>query len=145
MNVIILEDDLNKLASIRKALESFPEMIIRSNMSYHSGLKSLLSQKYNLLLLDMSMPVYDIQAQETGGRPLPLAGRDILFQLSRRKIDIKVIVVTQYEDFDGLSLVELDKELSSEFPEHYVGYVYYNITQEGWQEKLAEMIKKEIN
>jgi hypothetical protein len=73
-----------------------------------------------------------------------LAGRDILFQLRRRKICLKSIVITQYEDFDGLSLQDLDLELQREFPDIYIGFFYYNITQDGWKEKLSVLLKEEL-
>ena len=94
-----------------------------------------------MLLLDMSMPVYDATAQETGGRPLALAGRDILFQIRRRKSSLRVIIVTQYESFDGLSLSSLKDNLKKEFPNNYLESVYYSITQDAWQEELETLLR----
>lgn len=141
MNVLIIEDDINKLKAICDFLSNYRNIKCSSQMSYHSGMQTLLCEKFDLLLLDMSMPIYDVAAHKTDGRLLPLAGRDILFQLQRRGILLPTIIITQYEDFDGLSLIDLDRELEKEFPQLYMGFVYYNITQDGWKEKLATMLR----
>ena len=141
MKILIIEDDNNKLNAISDTLDTCDGLEIEHQKSYHSGIKALLNNYYDLLLLDMSMPAYDAMDREAGGRPLPLAGRDILFQLRRRKIQIRVIVVTQFEDFDGLSLSELDKELASEFQGIYEGYVFYSIMQDGWREQLLSKLR----
>lgn len=142
MSVIIIEDDGNKLSAIIELLKShnISESELSHYSSFHSGMQALISHSYDLLLLDMSMPAYDISPQESGGRPLPLAGRDILFMLRRRQITIPTIVVTQYEDFDGMSLSELNNELICEFPAQYKGYVYYSTTQDNWKFDLSMLL-----
>ena len=140
MKVLVIEDDINKWKAISEFLSTCDDIEFFRQSSYHSGMQALMKDKYDLLLLDMSIPIYDVTARETGGRPLALAGRDILFQLRRRKILLQTIVVTQYEDFDGLSLHALDQELQKEFPQLYTGFVYYNITQDEWKEKLAAIL-----
>lgn len=141
MNVLIIEDDVNKLKAISDFLSDYRDITFSSRMSYHSGMQVLLDEKVDLLLLDMSMPIYDVAPYETDGRLLPLAGRDILFQLQRRSILLPTIIITQYEEFDGISLEDLDYELKKEFPRLYMGYVYYNITQDGWKEQLDTMLR----
>ena len=142
MNIVIIEDDKNKLSAICNFLDRYQHIQYSHQISYHSGMRALLSHNFDLLLLDMSMPMYDITAQETGGRPLALAGRDILFQLRRRKSSLKAIIVTQYEDFDGLSLQELDHDLSLEFPVNYAGYVHYSTMIDEWKENLGKILKQ---
>lgn len=141
MKLLIIEDDINKQNAICQFIDQQTYFDYDTCSSYHSGLRTLLSGNYDLLLLDMSMPVYDSTAQETGGRPLALAGRDILFQLRRRKSTLDVIVVTQYECFDGLSLNDLNSDLKKEFPENYLASVYYSITQDTWQNELETLLR----
>ena len=142
MKVLIIEDDINKMQAITNFLWEHSAIKCTCKMSYHSGMQAILKERFDILLLDMSMPVYDITTQDAGGgRPLALAGRDILFQLRRRQIGMQVIVITQYENFGGFSLDELDHELQEEFPQQYIGYVYYNTTQEGWKEKLSALLE----
>ncbi len=109
-------------------------------MSFHSGMKAIYEESYDLLLLDMSMPMYDVTVRDTGGRPLPLAGRDILFKMYRSKIHAKVIVITQYEDFEGISLNQLNYDLQHDFPTLYCGSVYYNTTHDTWKDDLMTIL-----
>ena len=144
MRILIIEDDPNKLNSLTSFLDQYSDVEYTYHMSYQSGMRAIISSNFDLLLLDMSMPVYDVTAHDTGGRPLPLAGRDILFQLKRKRNVLKAIVVTQYEDFNGVSLQKLDHTLREEFPENYLGYVYYNITQDNWRRNLETMLQNII-
>ena len=140
MKTLIIEDDINKLRAIMDYICLMGLSEIETKTSFHSGLKELVSHPYDLVLLDMSMPAYDITVHENGGRPLPLAGRDVLYYMWRKKIKCKAIVITQYEDFGGTSLGSLDEELKKSFPEIYLGVVYYNTMQEGWKSALRELL-----
>lgn len=144
MRLLIVEDDPNKLNAITAFLDQYEDIAYTCHMSYQSGMRAIASGNFDLLLLDMSMPVYDVTAHDTGGRPLPMAGRDILFQLKRKKNPLKAIVVTQYEDFNGISLSKLDNILREEFPQNYIGSVYYNITQDNWRRDLDAMLQNNI-
>lgn len=134
MKVIIIEDDPNKLKAVTSHLKKNGDIDLVTYSSFQSGLRGILSSSFDLLLLDMSVPAYD------SGRPLPLAGRDILFLLKRKKIHLRTIILTQYEDFDGISLANLHANLKQEFPENYLDYVYYNVTQDSWRDKLDSII-----
>lgn len=141
MRILIIEDDPNKLNALKSFLDQYKDIQYTSQISYQGGMRAIMSNEFDLLLLDMSMPVYDDTAHDTGGRHLPLAGRDILFQLKRKRNLLKAIVVTQYEDFNGVSLQKLDLTLREEFPLNYLGYVYYNITQDNWRRNLETMLQ----
>ena len=142
MNVLIIEDDANKLRALHEfILQYYHSTNCDCKMSFHSGMAALYSQSYDLLLLDMSMPIYDVTIRDTGGRPLPLAGRDILFKMKRNNLQTKVIIITQYEDFEGTSLSELEYDLENNFPQLYCGSVYYNTTHDTWKENLSTLLK----
>lgn len=143
MKVLIIEDDPNKLGAIISFLEQYCDVEYVTHTAFQSGLRAILSSAFDLLLLDMSMPVFDAALGHSGGRVLPLAGRDILYQMKRKRIKLRTIIVTQYENFDDISLGELHQNLSDEFSENYVGYVYYNVTQDQWRHELAKLLKEQ--
>jgi DNA-binding NarL/FixJ family response regulator len=122
--------------------EEFPNVVVEIKKSYHSGLKEIiLNNKYDLILLDISMPTYDIHPGETGGDPMPLAGKLILKEMYLRDIVAKVIVVTMYESFvDGTRLKALDIQLSEEFSSNYRGYVYFSPGNTIWRSVLKNKI-----
>lgn len=140
MRVLIIEDDANKMRALVDFLQDYSISDVISRTSFHSGVQALLEKQFDLVLLDMTMPIYDITVSDTGGRPLPLAGRDILFTIGRKKIKTKAIVVTQYESFEGTSLSQLDRDLRDSFPDQYCGCVYYNTTQNLWKAQLNSLL-----
>lgn len=145
MKIIFIEDHPLKQAQINKHIEDkFSNVEITNKNSYISGLKELIQnyQKYDILLLDISMPNYDISSEDSGGDWMPLAGKKILKEMYLRDISTKAIVVTMHGSFeDGTKITELDTNLKSEFPENYIGYVYYSQINEDWKDKLETLLK----
>ena len=88
-----------------------------------------------------SMPNYDISSEDSGGDWMPLAGKKILKEMYLRDIPTKTIVVTMHGSFDdGTRITELDSDLKQEFPDNYIGYVFYSEINDEWQEKLEKLI-----
>lgn len=142
MRILFIEDHPLKQAQIHKFLNERQEVtsIVTKN-SYISGLKELIRyhQNYDMLLLDISMPNYDISPEESGGSWMPLAGKKVLKEMYLRDIPTKAIVVTMHGSFDdGTKITELDNELKHQFPENYVGYVFYSQINEEWKDKLSQ-------
>lgn len=147
MKVVIIEDNPLKAQQITDALLEFDSSIeIEQRRSYQSGLRFLLNDRADLIVLDMTMPTYDITANEKGGRHRPYAGRDVLDEMKRKSIKSKVVVVTQFETFgEGLerkSLEVLRGELQNAFPDLYLGTVYYSSKLSGWRIELCNFVKK---
>jgi len=147
MNIIFIEDHPLKQAQINKYInEKFPEFSIVNKNSYISGLKELIENhdSYDLLLLDISMPNYDISSEDSGGDWMPLAGKKILKEMYLRDISTKAIVVTMHGSFDdGTKITELDKDLNIEFEDNYIGYVYYSQINTEWKAQLHELLNKQ--
>lgn len=146
MKILFIEDHPLKQSHINKYIkESIPNSTIDTRNSYISGLKELItnSEDYDVLLLDISMPNYDISSSDSGGDWMPLAGKKILKEMYLREIKTRAIVVTMHGSFDdGTKISELDKELKSEFAENYIGYVYYSQIDEDWKGNLSELLNK---
>lgn len=145
MKILIVEDDQNKKKQIISYLtEVLENTIIQSKLSYKSGLKEITNNTYDLIILDMSMPTFDITNLDSGGKVLPFAGKEILRQMKRRSNITPTIVVTQFERFGdyekSLNLEELKKELEKEYEGIYIGTVYYNPASSSWRKDLFEKL-----
>ncbi|HNP66685.1 MAG TPA: hypothetical protein PKH16_02170 [Aequorivita sp.] len=143
MNILIIEDHKHKIEELSQFLdENFASVNYATRTSYHSGLKEVVlnHQKYDLILLDMSMYNYDIVKNETGGDPIPLAGQLILSQMYNKGIETKVIVVTMFETFAGKKLEDLNASLSREFKDIYIGYVYFSASEGKWKNDLKNLL-----
>lgn len=144
--ILFIEDDQYKLEKIRTFLENEYkdiELVIRT--SFHGGFEEIVENhnKYDLILLDMSMQNYDISSHESGGDPAPLAGKSILTQMYLREIDKSVLVVTMYESFqDGTKIMDLNTSLKEEFPDNYKGYVFFSHMDNKWMTDLKQSIDR---
>lgn len=145
MKILFIEDHPLKQAQINKfVVENFSDCQIESKNSYISGLKELIKNhsNYDVLLLDISMPNYDISSEDSGGDWMPLAGKNILKEMYLRDIPTKAIVVTMHGSFDdGTKITELDSDLKKEFSDNYIGYVFYSQLNEDWKDKICQLLK----
>lgn len=144
--ILIVEDNHLKLEKIKLFLEEeFNDVELEERTSYNSASKeiALNYEKYDLILLDMSMQTYDISNEESGGEPEPLAGKNILKQIYLRDIPTKVIVVTMYTNFvDGTKIDQLHNELKNDYPDNYCGFIFFTHTNLEWSIELKTTIKK---
>ncbi len=145
MKILLVEDDENKRDRISDFLgRHYPQSTLAHAKSYQSGLKQLLTGSFNLVLLDMSIPTFDVTEIDDGGRPQAYGGRELLKQMDRRKICTPVLVVTQFARFgdhrDALTLEQLDSTLRNEHSATYKGAVYYDSALEGWKDELAHFM-----
>jgi len=144
MKILFIEDHPLKQAQITKFVsEKFVGSEIEAKNSYISGLKELKinHNNYDVLLLDISMPNYDISSEDSGGDWMPLAGKNILKEMYLRDISTKAIVITMHESYDdGTKIKDLHTDLQKEFADNYIGYVYYSQINEDWKEKLCQLL-----
>lgn len=145
MTVLIIEDDELKTDRIRAFLAwEAPHLQLEIARSYKSGLRAIVSGPHDLLILDMTLPTFDIQPGTDGGRPLGLGGRDLLRQMKRRSVTCPTVVVTGFDAFglgkDVVTLAQLDAELQAEFGEFYLGCVYFNATTDDWRDQLRALL-----
>ena len=145
MNILIIEDDPIKMNSIKEYLKSYSDEIsIDIQYSYQSGLLAILKNAYDLILLDMQLPNFDIKSGEDGYKLRPLAGRDILREIKRKKLKAKIIVITQFDTFgeDGnfSSLNDWHNYFSKEFDGIYLFTVFYNPSSDSWKNKLKKVL-----
>jgi hypothetical protein len=142
---LIIEDDQNKLANIKQFLEeSYKDVVIESAISFHGGSKLSLSSSFDLIILDMSIPTYDIGGGQADGPPLAYGGKMILRQMQRNNIKTKVVVITQFETFgEGTNRItskELDAKLNEMFNSNYTGLIYYDSSMDIWKTRLKTII-----
>lgn len=145
MKILIVDDYEEKLNEIERFLFSdFKDIKVSKNRSYQSGLKNILTTNYDLILLDMSMPTYDISKGEKGGQKKPFAGKEILRQMERKKIITPVIIITQFKTFgetpNSLTLEELNKQLS--LFSNYMDTVFYVYGNVMWKKDLKSLINE---
>jgi DNA-binding NarL/FixJ family response regulator len=147
MKILIIEDDELKYQHLKKYTETIlpQETIYDWKKSYHSGLDQVMTESYNLILLDMSMHIYEKTAQESGGSFETYAGRMILSEIDMYEVETKVIVITGYDVYnDGKTLETLKTELRQEFGDFYIDTIYFIGSDDRWKTNLLNLINVHI-
>ena len=149
MKILIVEDDEGKRRQLINFVKDIFEHIeVSTAQSLNSALKCIVRSKYELILLDMTIPTFDIDKHEEGGRPRAYGGKDLLSQMDRRNIKTPVIMVTMFDRFgkgkDSLTLKELDDKLKIEHKKNYKGSVYYNSAYDDWKMTLSNLITEAV-
>lgn len=142
MNVLIVEDEIPKLEDLYDFFSlRYKEWGVSSARSVRSAIDAVRSEKrFDLLILDMSLPTFDITSNEAGGQPQGFGGIEVLRYLQKIDSALPVIVVTAFEAFtSGLKSITLDDlrlSLKERYPSNFKGAVYYNVVLTSWIEDL---------
>jgi CheY-like chemotaxis protein len=145
MKILLVEDDEDKREQLMNFVIEKLGIDFKEARSYQGGLRLIKEEQFDLILLDMTMPTFDISSTENGGRSQPFGGEMLLYEIIRREIKSKVIVVTQFDIFgkgdEEITIKDLDLKLSTLFKDTYLGIVQYNISYTGWKDILYDKIK----
>lgn len=145
MNILLIEDDPIKLQVLKEFVnQEYPKAILTCKMSYQSGYKAILTNVFKIVLLDMQLPNYDIKSGEDGYKHRPMAGRDILKEVRRKKLSCKVIIITQYDTFGEngkvSSLQEWHTSFAKDFKENYLEIIFYKPGLSAWKNTLKILL-----
>ena len=148
MKILIIEDDEFKQKRLAQAVRQLlPDAQLLTERSVNSGLKGIVDQRPDLILLDMSLTTFDVGPSEPGGRPQNFGGIEVLRQMDRLEIVIPVIVITQHEKFatsnqEEVHLSALQNELKEDFEAVFNGLIYYNSAAGSWEKNLRTLINE---
>lgn len=143
LKILIIEDDDHKCSEITTFLkESFPKIFLKFGKSYQSGIQEATSAQYDLLLLDMSIPNFDINENEDGGSILKNGGELIIMELIDENVNFKCLILTQYETFNDETLDAIDLRLKENCGDKYIGCIRYSAWKDDWKELLKNAITK---
>lgn len=151
MRVLLVEDEAPKLANLKEFLKKgYPQLEVTTAKSVRSAVDALRAHDadFAMVILDMSLPTFDIQNNESGGAPQGFGGLEVMRFMDRRGVNIPVIVVTAYTAFDEgsmtLGLNDLRQKLLAEYPCAFRALVYYNVVCNTWTSELREAIDSEM-
>lgn len=147
MKIAIVEDNIHKRTKLTSFFDAnFKDIDYQEASSYSSGINLIESNEFDLLILDMSMPTYDITKTDSGGKFRTEGGKEILKRLKRKNKLVPFIIVTQYSTFSETTgtktLEDVRDEVQSLFPEYFKSLIFYDTSSISWKEELAEEIQK---
>ncbi len=149
MKILLVEDDQNKRDRITAFITStVPTVSVTPALSYRSAVEKIVNESWDFLLLDMTLPTYDVTDQEDGFQTEAFAGTSVLREMKRRNITVPTVVVTQFETLgegaEKMSLPQLRNVLATEYPGTYVGTIFYAPGESSWMPKLAEYLSQHV-
>lgn len=146
--ILIVEDETPKCENIQAHLlklnKNFQIFIAKS---VTSALDYLEQNVPSVIILDMSLPTFDISKNEGGGRPQVLGGNEILRTMELMGINCPTILLTGYETFQRangstVTLSQIREELKKRFPKLIQNILYYTSIYDEWKSELNEELKK---
>lgn len=148
IHILLVEDEAPKRTHIEHFLKSLSSGItVTVAQSVTSALDNLEKRLPDLLLLDMSLPTFDVGERESGGRPQGFGGIEVLRHMTMDGTNCPTIVITGYEAFlreagKPVDLSQLRSELEKEFPKCLKGVLHYNSTYDEWKIELGKALSK---
>lgn len=147
MHVLIVEDDRRKAQQIEAhVLSVFSDIEVSIAESVRSGVDAVEAAIPDLLLLDMTLPMFDKSSGEAGWKTRMFGGKQILRELFRRGILPSVYVISGYEAFKSGTKIEsleaITTALRDEYGECLLGATFYDTASDEWRTKLSSAIKR---
>jgi CheY-like chemotaxis protein len=145
MNVLLVEDDEFKATDIIKVLGDVLEVTgVKRAMSVTSSLRMVTRESFDVIVLDMSLPTFDLSGPGGGGSPQGQGGLEVLRLIRRLAAKPTVIVVTQYPDIeiDGKDtpLKAAPKMLREKFEINVLDCLMYEFDGDAWRAPLKEAL-----
>jgi len=148
--VLIVEDDEFKRENISECIaERIPGVTLVFARSIVSSLRSIEGDDdIDLVILDMSLPTYDVGPNERGGRPQGFGGLTVMQHIDALDRRLPVLVVTQFLSFEqGDEVVEvgdLQKTLSDDYPDLFIGLIQYSGGSNNWKDNLVNRLQRAL-
>lgn len=144
--LLIIEDNKYKLTKISNFIREFSETIeIVEAYSYTSGWQKIVEGTFDLIVLDMSLPTFDIGETQSGGNFRTFGGKEIVRRMDRGNKLTNFLIITQYETFNDVtgtrSLASMDKELEELYRENFKGIIHLDSSSNNWKVKLNNILE----
>lgn len=153
MRILVVEDETPKRESVSEVIANIGfDCTIKFAMSVRSATRLLQLEQFDFIVLDMSLPTFDVTEDEFGGRPQGFGGVEVIRHLEREELTLPIAVVTAYEAFSvveesegssvgkEVSLAELSEDLRNEFPGYPISVIKYDTVVDDWKSLLSSVI-----
>lgn len=139
--ILIVDDDNFKRNDIIFLLENLSEDFeIRDEKALNPGLCKLFEENFDVILLDMSLPMFDLSESKNFES---FGGLIFLEEMKRKNLQIPTIIITQYEIFGEGSSQRTSKDIDEMCKakyQNYKGLIVYSSSNSGWKEILVKML-----
>jgi len=145
MKILLVEDNILKREKVINFInDSFENIEITSAGSYNTGLALALKNRFDLIILDMSLPTFEKTESNRGGRFRVFGGREIAQRLKRANKLTNFVILTGYKDFiDDVEKVTIEQVSDSLFgmSDFFLGVILYESSSSKWKSDVLSAIK----
>ena len=145
LKILIVEDNPYKLGKIKRIIEDNFEVKIDEAYSFTTGWQKLRELEFDLVCLDMSLPTFEPSSLSGGGEFRAFGGRELARKMSKRKMNTKFIVITQYKNFSdekkNSTFDSLRSEMLQDYQKQCLGVIFFSNKQSDWTTDVIEIIK----
>lgn len=133
-SILIVDDNKIKLDAMKAILSSLeiPEEDISYAGSAIAAKKELLETQFDILLLDLALPVRD------GTEPIQSGGIDLLYEIADDRVKLKmpknIFAISEYDD--ALN------NLQSNEDKFHLSLIKYDATSDNWKSRLISYINQ---
>jgi|GEM_PF-1145817 response regulator receiver domain protein (cheY-like) len=143
MEVLFIEDENVKQCSIVSYLKK--DLGIKNvsvAQSLMGGILALKNTEFKMVLLDMSLPLYDVNGEDEDLNEFEaFGGIELLDEIDRKELPVKVLVITAFDviedDTKKINLEQLDEQMKEKFPRYYLGCIHYDESSLEWKADLS--------
>lgn len=151
MKVLFVEDENVKQNNILNYLKE--ELGIENISIVNSlmrGMLALKNDEFDMILLDMSLPLYDINGEDEEMNEFEaFGGIEILDEIDRKELCVKVLVITAFDviedDTKKINLEQLDEQMRENYSKYYLGCIHYDESSLEWKTELEKYLKNGEN
>lgn len=146
MIVHIVEDSALKASNISSFFAHTFSFLRQPDISgsFQAAMRAITKSKPDLIIMDMTLPTFDRKPNAREGRMRPIGGYDLMCKMKHKSIYASVIVVTQLETFgegdEEVSFTEITSRCKRDFPDMFLGSVYYDQSGLNWQAELERLV-----
>lgn len=141
--ILILEDDDEKFSVVDRLIRKlFAGNYLKRVFSVNEAQQMIKTEAFEIAIIDMSVPMFTGRPSFRGDLE-SLGGEMVIREIFRRKLPIKCLLVSGFDEFlyhgKEVTFEELLLELMKRFPQ-VVGGVYYSSGRRGFSEDLRDLL-----
>lgn len=145
LRILLIEDDENKRSQVLRFIQdNWKDMPVETASSFQTGFQKFKDCDFSFVILDMTLPNYEVGPEEDGGELRQLGGQEFLRRMKRAQRLVPTVIVTQYETFgsgrDRFDLASLRETLNEKYGSFCKGVIYYNSALDSWKQELKDLI-----
>lgn len=143
--VLLVEDSDYKRSRVQEFVVSIlPGVHLDVAASFNSAAQALDTGRYELVVMDISLPTYDRSPVESGGRFRALGGRELARKIVRRRLQSRIVFLTQFDSFSddvhSHNLKSLADTLRADCGAQFAALIYFDSSTSSWKEQLERVL-----